>query len=213
MCIDFYQIRTFSEIQEFHNIMPISNIPSVIIHGILSNEKANDIKHTSIASPEVQKNRKKKLPNGLTIHQHANLFFHARNPMMYKRKDENICVLRVSKTVCELENVYFIDRNATCNDAKCGDLSKIHNLDFERIFSEFWTDKNEDLQKEKSHKKGAELLIPNTVDFSYVIGAYVKNERDKKRLIDLGFDKEILINEEMFFLHKESSIDALLKML
>jgi len=37
------------------------------------------------------------------------------------------------------------------------------------------------------------------IDFVFVTGAYVRNKHDKKELIDKGFDKEIIVNEEIFF--------------
>ena len=89
-------------VREFQSIMPIENIPSVLEHGILSNERALTLKHQSVAMQEVQDRRdKKKVPGGLKLHQYANLYFHARNPMLYKRKDEaiRICVLRISTEV------------------------------------------------------------------------------------------------------------------
>jgi len=44
---------------------------------------------------DVQEKREQKhVPGGLKLHQYANLYFHARNPMLYKRKTEinNLCV-------------------------------------------------------------------------------------------------------------------------
>ncbi len=84
-------------IKELQCIMPLDNIPSVLEHGILSYERAAKLKHHSVAMPEVQDLRdKKQVPRGLKLHQYANLYFHARNPMLYKRKNEDICVLRIS---------------------------------------------------------------------------------------------------------------------
>ena len=69
--------------------MPLENIPSVIKVGILSHAKAAKLSHHSVALQRVQDLRDKvKVPGGLMLHQYANLYFHARNPMMYKRKEE-----------------------------------------------------------------------------------------------------------------------------
>jgi cell division protein YceG involved in septum cleavage len=99
-----------TRIKEFQCIMPLENIPSVIKHGILSFERAAKLKHHSVAMTEVQDRRdKKQVPGGLKLHQYANLYFHARNPMLYKRKDEaaNICILRVSTTVLQNDGVVY----------------------------------------------------------------------------------------------------------
>ena len=67
--------------------------------GLLSNEKAKSIYHASIAMNEVQKRREiVKVPNGLRLHQYANLYFDPRNPMLSRKRDQNeeICILRSS---------------------------------------------------------------------------------------------------------------------
>ena len=82
--------------------MPIANLGSVTAHGILSYDGAAKLEHHSVALQPVQDKRdKKQVPGGLKLHQYANLYFHARNPMLFKRQAEvpNLCVLRVSTKV------------------------------------------------------------------------------------------------------------------
>lgn len=106
--------RTKSGRNGFHNIMPMENIPSVIKNRLLSNELARKIPHSSIAMNEVQSIRDKiQVPGGLMLHQYANLYFDSRNPMMYKRKNEDICVLKISDSVLELADVIISDMNAS----------------------------------------------------------------------------------------------------
>src|SRR6266702_230791 len=95
--------------------MPIANIGSVILHGILSYERAAKLEHHSVAMQPVQDRRdQKQVPGGLRLHQYANLYFHARNPMMFKRLAEapDLCVLRVSTEVLQLEGAVISDQNA-----------------------------------------------------------------------------------------------------
>ncbi len=199
--INFYNIRSFGEVTEFHNIMPLKNIPSVIQNGILSHKKAEEIRHTSIAMDVIQKRRSKvKVPNGLYLHQYANLYFHARNPMLFLRKSDPICILRIYKSVCDLPNIVFTDQNAAKNYVSFLSINEINVLDFEKIYAQDWTDENEYIYWDKKSKKCAEILIPSLVNFQYIFGAYVKNENDKNTLQELGFDKLITINREMFFL-------------
>jgi len=92
-------------VTEFHCIMPMVNIPSVLKHGILSYERTAKVAHASVAMQPVQDRRDvKRVPGGLMLHRYANLYFHARNPMMFKRQAEapNLCVLRVSTAVAKL---------------------------------------------------------------------------------------------------------------
>ena len=89
-------------VAELHCIMPMANIASVLVHGILSYERAAQLQHHSVVMQPVQDRRdRKQVPGGLKLHQYANLYFHARNPMLYKRKDDasNLCILRVSVAV------------------------------------------------------------------------------------------------------------------
>src|SRR5580692_10875765 len=99
-------------VTEFQCIMPLENIPSVLKLGILSNERSAKLKHCSVAMEDVQEKREQKhVPGGLKLHQYANLYFHARNPMLYKRRGEarNLCVLRVSTDVLRVDGVVLAD--------------------------------------------------------------------------------------------------------
>lgn len=102
-------------VTELHCIMPIANLGSVMAHGILSYDRATNLPHHSVAMQPVQDKRdQKQVPGGLRLHQYANLYFHARNPMMFKRQAEapDLCVLRVSTRVLDLAGVVISDQNA-----------------------------------------------------------------------------------------------------
>src|SRR4029077_17823283 len=124
-------------VTEFQCIMPLKNIPAVLERGILSNERAAELPHDSIAMPEVQELRDPKpIPGGLKLHQYANLYFHARNPMMYSRKERagELCVLCISLEVLQLAGAAIADRNAAGNWVRFLDPSQWSLLDFDRIF-------------------------------------------------------------------------------
>jgi hypothetical protein len=115
---DFLVFQMDSRVTELQCIMPLENIPSVLKNGILSNERAANLSHRSVAMQEVQERRDlKQVPRGLKLHQYANLYFHARNPMMYKRKAhvDDLCVLCVSLDVLQVEGVVLADCNASSN--------------------------------------------------------------------------------------------------
>lgn len=83
----------------FYNIMPIENMRSILINGILSHNNAKKINHNSVAIQEVQDIRENiRVPNGMYLHDYANLYFDACNPMMYKRRGhaEHLCILKIS---------------------------------------------------------------------------------------------------------------------
>ena len=148
-------------VTEFHCIMPLKNVPSVLTRGILSFERAARLEHHSVAMAEVQDKRDtKQVPGGLKLHQYANLYFHARNPMMYKRQDEadTLCVLRVSTSVCSLDGVVLTDRNAAGGDNWVRFLHPRQwaLLDFDRIFARDWRDPDRFIYFDKKRKKCAE---------------------------------------------------------
>jgi hypothetical protein len=90
---------TLDELQELHYITPIANMKSIVTKGILSHYKAEKIPHKSVAMDEIQERRKKVVvPGGRPLHHYVNLYFHARNPMMFKRKNshEELCVIRAN---------------------------------------------------------------------------------------------------------------------
>jgi hypothetical protein len=189
---------------EFHNIMPQENIPSVLQFGILSNEAAAKIEHRSIALIEAQAKRDvKQVPGGLKLHQYANLYFHARNPMMYKRREEapNLCVLRVSPNILNVAGVVLADRNAAGNPRWVRFLAphQWHELNFDYIFARSWTDPDCFAYYEKKRAKCAEVLVPYKVEPSFLLGAYVVDASAAAKLERLGFSLPIAIEPDMFF--------------
>ena len=191
---EFSKIRDFNDIAEFHNIMPINNIPSVLNNGILSYNEAKQLKHNSIAMPVIQVRREDIIiPNGCKLHDYANMYFHARNPMLYKRRNEKICILRIDKDIVTFESVIFSDRNASSNYARFLDMTQIDTLDYEAIYSLDWRDEDQYLYFEKKSKKCAEALILKQISFNFIVGAYVKNEKDRQKMLSYGFCKPIII--------------------
>ncbi|MBI9031218.1 DUF4433 domain-containing protein [bacterium] len=197
--MDFYKITRFDEIQEFHNITPIDNIPSIIKYGLLCHDLACKIDHKDISLEEVQARRDKKVPGGLLLHNYVNLYFHARNPMLFRRLNEEICILRIDKCVADLDDVVFSDRNAASDYTSFKSRKFVHQLEFEIIYAKDWRSPNTITYYSNKSQKCAEVLIPYKIDITFIIGAYVKKEKDKQELIDKGFNKEIIVNEEMFF--------------
>src|SRR5438132_2765228 len=125
-------------VTEFQCIMPLENIPSVMTLGILSNERAAKVAHHSVALEVVQERRdQKQVPGGLKLHQYANLYFHARNPMLYKRKDTaaTLCVLRISMEIWHIDGVVVTDRNASSDYVRFLHPSQADLLDYDAIYA------------------------------------------------------------------------------
>lgn len=67
------------------------------------------------------------------------------------------------------------------------------------IYAESWTDNDQIYYLRKKALKCAEVLVPYKVPYEYIISAAVKNETDKQKLIELGFDKTIRVIPKIFF--------------
>lgn len=108
---------TRSDVKELHYISHIDNLVSIFKYGILCHNKAKKIKFKSVADEEVQKRREKVvIPGGRhKLHDYANLYFNARNPMMFKRKDmhKELAVLRIDSAILDKPDVIISDMNAS----------------------------------------------------------------------------------------------------
>lgn len=192
--------------EELYNIMPIANIPSVIKYGILSHNllKKKKIQNQSVAMEDVQDKRKGKIvPGGRPLHDYANLYFDAHNPMLSRVRDhnENICVLKVSVEVIELPGVVITDRNAACSFVGFYPYPEgLEKLNFDLIYDEWWT-RHEDPRSIEEHKnvKCAEVLVPNRIEQSYILGACVYNQQAANNLNNTGFSGKIGIEKDIFF--------------
>src|SRR5258707_1883861 len=189
-------------VQEFQCIMPLANVPSVVEHGILSHDRASKIQHESAAMEEIQERRdKKRVPSGLKLHQYANVYFHARNPMLYKRKENapNLCVLRVSTEILQLPGVVITDQNAASDLVRFLHPNQYRLLDFDSIFAMNWRHPNDEFAYRRHRlRKCAEVLVPNIVNPQFLMGAYVVNEDSSARFCNLC-GLAITVDPVMFF--------------
>lgn len=192
-----------SRVTELHCIMPIGNIASVMAHGILSHARASKWPHSSVAMQVVQDRRDAvSVPKGLKLHEYANLYFHARNPMMFTLKADaaNLCVLRVSTAVLEVAGTVITDCNASSTYARYLSPEQFNLLDFDDIFATNWNHP-ENTARHYQHKsrKCAEVLVPRGVDVRFIEGAYVADADAEARLKATGFSLPITIEPVLFF--------------
>lgn len=192
-------------VTELHSIMPIENIPSVMQHGILSHEQASRFPHKDISLSDVQSRRGTLKIGRYNLHQYANLYFCATNPMMFKRKEERdgLCVLRISKQILNQPEVVLSDRNAGCDYRYTKFYNSpqgLHHINFDLVFAEYWTDEDPYEYRRKKAAKCAEVLVPHCVKVGYIEGAYVANETAKANLGKAGFKRPIVIESKIFFM-------------
>lgn len=190
-------------VTELHCIMPMANIGSVLTHGILSYERAAKLAQASVALQPVQDRRdQKQVPGGLKLHQYANLYFHARNPMLFKRLNEagSLCVLRVSTQVLALKGTVISDQNAASDYVRFLHPRQWQELSYDDIFALDWRHPDDQIAYWR-HKarKCAEVLVPHMVPVDRLIGAYVIDSTAQIRLSGLGFKLPVNVDPVLFF--------------
>ncbi len=178
-----------SDVKYLYYIAPIENVHSILERGILCHNLAKKIKHRSVAMQAIQERRKDKaIPGAGKIHDYVNLYLNARNPMMYKCKDNyrEICVLAVDPKILDHKGVIVSDMNAAIGIARFATSDEgLARLDKEKLFAHSWKHSN-DLNEERRHKglMCAEVLIPKQVQPTFIRGAFVsclESETELKR--------------------------------
>lgn len=192
-----------SRVRHLHCIMPIANLPSVLQNGILSYDRAAKLQHRSVAMQPVQDLRDVKVvPQGLRLHQYANLYFDARNPMLYKRSKEAaaLCVLAVSRKVFTISGVVMTDRNAASRYVRFLHPQHWEHIDFDDVFATDWRHPD-DAPRFFEHKsrKCAEVLVPHRVPPDLLLGAYVVDEAARASALAQAPDLRLKVVPDMFF--------------
>lgn len=192
-----------SDLEELQCIMPMVNVASIGELGILSHERASRVDHASVAAEEIQDRRAEvRVPQGLRLHQYANLYICARNPMMYMRLGERdrLCVLRVSPEVLNLEGVVVADRNASSDHVRFAPApGGLAIVDRNLTFAEDWTHSDRYEYYRRKSAKCAEVLVPHVVPAEYIEGVRVMDSAAKERFDSLGLDLEAVIDGHLFF--------------
>ena len=193
------------EISELHYIARVSNIESILKWGILSHSRAARLPHESVANQQVQDRRAGvKIPNGMRLHDYANLYFNGRNPMMYSitksQSVDEICLLRVASAVLDMSGTVVTDCNAASNHVMFSEpTSGLDRIERDELFATYWT--HPDQQREWRHKSRmcAEVLVPHRVAPARILGAYVGSETAVPMLTAAAPSLNIVVDAGMFF--------------
>lgn len=192
-----------SELHELHYIAPIANVASVMRRGILCKRESKRLKAVSVAMEDIQAIRANKVvPGGGRIHDYANVYFTARNPMLFKLSERHtkLCVLRVSADILDFEGAVIADGNAASQyTAFWPSPSGLKKVDADLVFAEYWTDEDQFMQWHKKRTKCAEVLVPDKIDPRHILGAYVSCEEVRQALQAASPELEITVNPNLFF--------------
>jgi hypothetical protein len=194
---------------ELHYITHFENIISIRQGGILSHNQAESIPHNSVADEIIQSRRRSKsVPGGRHLHDYVNLYFHGRNPMLFKLKHKygysQLCVLSISPEVLNLSRVIITSCNASSDYALFKPAPEgLDIVDEELVFARYWTHPDQFEKWRRASIKCAEVLVPDCVDKEFISKAYVSC-RDSKIMLerimrDAGLNLNVEINADLFF--------------
>ena len=195
------------DLKELHYIADIRNVGSILSKGILCKNQADKTQHSSFALESVQDVRaRKKLPNSLSIHDHAVLYLWARNTTLFRIVAEkripldSLCVLRVRPEVLDLEGAFLSDRNATCTFVRFGTVEEIlPNLNYDRIRATFWNHADPIERQRHAEEMCAELLVPTAIPASFIGGACVPNASARTSFAEVAPDLPLHVSKDFFF--------------
>ncbi len=205
---------TFDELEELHYITSIGNMDSILNLGILSHRGARTIQHQSVAMREIQERRQGVVVPGLRgnrpLHEYANLYFHARNPMLYQivhrstDMHKEICIVKISKEILNRVGVIVSDKNASSEYVRFYNVRDgLRMLDTGFIFAQYWNHDDPIEKYIRTSIKCAEVLVPDIVPIDYILGAYVSCDESRLKLYNkignIRQDFEISINPDLFF--------------
>jgi hypothetical protein len=194
------------QLTELHYIAHVDNVESICSNGVLSHRRARRLAHMDISMAEVQDLRKgKRVPGGLLLHDYANLYVTARNPMLFKRiRDgwlDELCVMRISADVLDLDDVVVTDRNA----AKFGCRFKspdegVEAIDEALLSRTYWNDCDSPLERDRCwNTKFTEVLVPQGVSPELLRGIYLGSRAALRTVSARGLPISASRNADLFF--------------
>jgi hypothetical protein len=195
-----------SFVKGLYYITHIDNIPSILKQGILSHAliEGQHIKFTPIYDSQIVAHRHHRItPDGKNLWDFANLYFQARNPMLYrvmqaKGKDE-IAVLGIRPSVLKLPHALVSTGNAASAPSQIlpapEGIKEINKI-WQTITSEWW--REEDGSKRKIM---SECLLPDRVHPEQIHTVYVSNHGmvDKVKQTIEAFNIPVIPEPNMFF--------------
>jgi len=190
------------EVEELHFITSIDNLGSILMRGILCHNRARRLPHRSVASEDVQDRRRgKSVPGGLSLHNYANLYFHARNAMMRCLQDEpGLVVIRVSAEVLDIPDTVVTDGNAANGPTRFyPSPDGLKDLESAPIFAWSWNDPDPWVKKEKKRRRQAEVLVPYLVPSDYIEGCYVDTPEKRRTCLEFKGLAAVDVRKEIFF--------------
>ncbi len=194
------------DIRNLYYITHIDNLPTILEKGILSHERIEDdqVQPARIYNTDIVNSRKEKTtPSQKSLWSYANLYFQARNPMMYRVVHEkgakDLAVVNVTKEILQTPGIFITDGNAANAPTQFHLPSnglKALQQQWKIVQNEWWNT----LDGSK-RKIMAECLVPNSVGPEFINSVYVADEETRTRVSKMIAPRSIPIIPEpkMFF--------------
>ncbi len=193
-----------AELRELHYITHIDNVPSCLQRGVLCHNQARRIDHVDVSMREVQDIRRgKRLPNGDLLHDYANVYFQARNPMLYRLRNRvhELVVLRIDPAIVDLPGAVIADGNAAVGFTAFEPAPDgLRIVDKGRTYARRWTHQDTMEYRRRKAASCAEVLVPGSIDSGYITGAFVGSGQALRRFRALGVALRVRRNPRLFFL-------------
>ena len=198
--------------KHFYYITHKDNLKSILKKGILSRSQTKESLWTkitfkqrikSIHSEPVVQRRKDTQFRGRSLWDYANVYFQARNSMLFSVKEkfgkENIIVLQINSDILNIPSAGITDGNAASQSTRFFEdinkgLSVLNQNQFER---QYWSDKDD-----SKRTIMAEALVPDQIPKEKILGVFTANQivADQIRKDqDIG-ELNIMQNPYLFFL-------------
>jgi len=138
------------------------------------------------------------------LHDYVNLYFNARNPMMFRRVRDgsvthaNLAVLRVRADVLDLPGVVVTGGNAASRYVRFYGVNEgLAAMDYEDVFTRDWRDEDEIQYFRKKSAVCSEVLVPDRVPATHVTGVYRSRRPTPAFAETVALD--IAVDPDMFF--------------
>ncbi|MDC9714842.1 MAG: DarT ssDNA thymidine ADP-ribosyltransferase family protein [Gammaproteobacteria bacterium] len=196
------------EINSLYYICHIDNLKSILEKGLLSHNKIQTLSPKTIYDTSIINRRKDIKPNpeeNEVLWDFANLYFNARNAMLYRVIHEqdlkNIVIIRFNKSVLDYAkkyNSYISIGNAAHSESNFINDIETGLKDLKKKWS-FW---NKEYWNESDGSKRlmmSELLIKDEIPAQYVDSIYVKSEEIGNTVKTTTDFDNIVTEPHMFF--------------
>jgi O-acetyl-ADP-ribose deacetylase (regulator of RNase III) len=195
-----------ASIRELYYITHVDNLQSILERGILSHERVikENVKYTPIYDEQIVLGRRdKKAPDGRSLWSFANLYFKARNAMLYRviieKSAKDIVVLGIRRDVLNRSDIFVTTGNAASAYSEILPVSQLKRIEkiVKRILKmDYWT-----MEDGTKRETMAECLVPDSVSPEYIQTIYVADRETMNKVKEKlqWFKVEVVCEPSIFF--------------